>query len=154
MKSAWAAVFSPHQLMRIGAAAIGVFDSGHQGDGRPRFSILIRERGCGWGPSIRPRKPLELSIGRPSSFVGLVPSLIFHSLSIADHSLLEEQTQTEMRPGGLPLLGSNRESPGEMPYGGDVWEAIRREEFQNWVRANHNEYAIAALSSKRQSGNN
>ncbi|RWR90068.1 AP2/ERF domain-containing protein [Cinnamomum micranthum f. kanehirae] len=72
------------------------------------------------------------------------------------HTMLEGQQQQQqqqqpqqhqMMPGTLPLMPWNREALGEMDFGGSMREALGEEEFQNWVKISHNEYAIAASST-------
>ncbi|XXG60986.1 hypothetical protein AAC387_Pa04g2752 [Persea americana] len=64
-----------------------------------------------------------------------------------DHSLLEWQQQHHVLPGTSPLMGSNWESPVEMASGANTWEVLGGEEYQDWVRIDESEYALAALSS-------
>lgn len=59
----------------------------------------------------------------------------------------QQPQQHQMMPGTLPLMPWNWEALGEMAFGGSTWEALGEEEFQNWVKISHNEYAITASST-------
>lgn len=72
--------------------------------------------------------------------------------SSSDHTLLEGQQQQlpqqhQVLPSiTSPLMGSSSKALLQMTLGSNMWEAFG-EEFQNWVKSDYNDYAIAASSS-------